>query len=59
MPRRGLKDWRAVTTRAASCRSSSAGGPVGVAPGVVVAPLSNTAVEVEEAEAETPTDGLA
>jgi len=49
-----------VTTRAASCcRSSSAGGPVGVAPGVVVAPLSNTAVEVEEAEAETPTDGLA
>ena len=51
-----------MTTRAASCcRSSSAGGPVGVAPGVVVevAPLSNTAVEVEEAEAETPTDGLA
>ena len=44
---------------ASCCRSSSAGGPVGVAPGVVVAPLSNTAVEVEEAEAETPTDGLA
>lgn len=31
-----------------------------MAPGVVVAePLSNTAVELEEAEAETPTDGLA